>query len=102
MRAQSSNSGDVASAESSNSGDDATSIISMINPNHKKDVVQFLKSSSPHPVSMLGCAKANNDTELASLISGSDDGDTILLCPGKVTFNNEIELTKSITIKCAG
>ena len=102
MRAQSSNSGDVASAESSNSGDDATSIISMIDPSDVEDVVQFLKSSSPHPVSMLGCVKANNDTELASLISGSDDGDEIRLCPGIVNFFDEIVLEKSITISCAG
>jgi len=104
MRAQSSNSGDVASAESSNSdsGDDATSIISMIDPSDVKDVVQFLKSSSHHPASMIGCAKANNDTELASLISESDDGDKIRLCPGKVDFYDEIVLDKSITIICAG
>jgi len=102
MRALSSNSGDDASAQSSNSGDDATSIISMIDPSDVKDVVQFLKSSSPHPVSMLGCAKANNDTELASLISESDDGDEIRLCPGTVNFDNEIVLDKSITIICVG
>ena len=105
MRAQSSNSGDVASAESSNSGDDATSIISMIDPSDVKDVVQFLKSSSPHPVSMNGCVKASNDTELASLISDAQgvggDGQ-VSLCPGKVDFYNEIVLDKSITIICAG
>ena len=105
MRAQSSNSGDVASAESSNSGDDATSIISMIDPSDEEDVIQFLKSSSPHPVSMLGCAKANNDTELASLISDAQgvggDGQ-VSLCPGIVHFHNEIELDDSITIICAG
>ena len=89
-------------ALSSNSGDDATSIISMIDPSDVEDVVQFLKSSSPHLVSMLGCVKANNDTELASLISGSDDGDEIRLCPGIVNFFDEIVLEKSITISCAG
>ena len=105
MRAQSSNSGDVASAESSNSGDDATSIISMIDPSDVKDVVQFLKSSSPHPVSMNGCVKASNDTELASLISDAQgvggDGQ-VSLCPGIVHFHDEIVLDKSITIVCAG
>ena len=54
---------------------------------------------------MLGCAKANNDTELASLISDAQgvggDGQ-VSLCPGIVDFFNEIVLTKSITIICAG
>ena len=51
---------------------------------------------------MLECIKANNDTELSTLISESDDGDEIRLCPGIVDFHNEIELTKSVTIICAG
>ena len=105
MRAQSSNSGDVASAESSNSGDDATSIISMIDPSDVKDVVQFLKSSSPHPVSMNGCVKASNDTELASLINDAQgvggDGQ-VRLCPGVIDLLNEIVLGDSITLSCAG
>src|SRR6056300_1524470 len=92
--------------QSSNSGrDGATSILSMIDPKDKKDVAQFLQqSSSPNPVSMLECVKANNNTELNTLISESDDGDEIRLCPGIVDFHNEIELPgdKSITISCAG
>jgi len=92
-------------ALSSNSGDDATSIISMIDPSDEEDVVKFLKSSSPHPVSMLGCAKANNDTELASLISDAQgvggDGQ-VRLCPGTIHFHDEIELDDSITLSCSG
>ena len=56
---------------------------------------------------MNGCVKANNDTELFSLISDSQgvggDGQ-VRLCPGIVDFENfiPIPLTKSITIICAG
>ena len=91
-------------AQSSNSGQgNAASILSMIAPEDKKDVVKFLKQSSPPNLgSMLECVKANNDTELSTLISESDDGDEIRLCPGIVDFHNEIVLTKSVTIICAG
>ena len=94
-------------AQSSNSGQgNAASILSMIAPKDKKDVAQFLKESlSPNPVSMIGCVKANNDTELSTLINESGDGDEIRLCPGIVDFHNEIVLPdddKSLTISCAG
>ena len=88
-----------------------TSILSMIDPDDKKDVTLFLKSSSPtdhngngngNSLNLNGCANANNNTDLASIIDSASDGDTVLLCPGKVTFNDEIVLTKSITIECAG
>ena len=105
-RAESSNSGDDASAESLGSGDDAPSVISMIKSiDDKKAVVAFLKSlSHTNHDSMDGCVKANNNTDLATLINESVDGDEIHLCPGVVDFDNEIEieLSKSITIICAG
>ena len=102
-RAESSNSGDDASAESLGSGDDAPSVISMIKPiDDKKAVVAFLKSLSH--TDQDGCVKANNNTDLATLINESVDGDEIRLCPGIVDFSSQIELSmsKSITIICAG
>ena len=105
-RVESSNSGDDASAESLGSGDDAPSVISMIKPiDDKKAVVAFLKSlSHTNHDSMDGCVKANNNTDLAILINESVDGDEIHLCPGIVSFSNQIQLSlsKSITISCAG
>ena len=69
-----------------------------------EEIAKFIaKPSAPTHDSMHGsCVEANDDMELRVRINNANDGDTILLCPGKVTFNNEIELTKSITISCAG
>ena len=66
-------------------------------------LVKFIaQSSAPTHDSMHGCVQAKDDMDLRILIANASEGNTILLCPGKVTFSNEIELTKSITISCAG
>ena len=52
--------------------------------------------------SMLGCFNPRNDDDLRGYINLRQDGDEIRLCPGIVDFSSEIELTKSVTISCAG
>eukprot|EP00578_Thalassiosira_sp_NH16_P024811 CAMPEP_0181099396 /NCGR_PEP_ID=MMETSP1071-20121207/12638_1 /TAXON_ID=35127 /ORGANISM="Thalassiosira sp., Strain NH16" /LENGTH=372 /DNA_ID=CAMNT_0023182057 /DNA_START=232 /DNA_END=1350 /DNA_ORIENTATION=+ len=71
------------------------SIISMIKPNILDEVL-------PNSASMLGCVRAKDSEELYRLIVAADPGGEVRLCPGKVEFNSPIELTKSITIACAG
>ena len=71
------------------------SIISMIKPD-------FVGAVTPNSVSIFGCARADDNDELESIITAAEPGGEVRLCPGKVEFNNEIELTKSITITCAG
>jgi len=71
------------------------SIISMIKPD-------FHGAVTPNSVSIFGCARSDDNDELERLIDAAGPGGEVRLCPGKVEFNNEIKLTKSITIACAG
>mmetsp|Transcript_5010 Transcript_5010/g.12565 ORF Transcript_5010/g.12565 Transcript_5010/m.12565 type:complete len:375 (+) Transcript_5010:231-1355(+) len=71
------------------------SIISMIKPNILDEVL-------PNSASMLGCVRAKDSEELYRLIVAADPGGEVRLCPGIVEFNEEIVLTDSITIACAG
>ena len=54
-------------------------------------------------ISILGlCVRAKDNAELQSLIAAAGESGEIRLCPGIVNFNEEITLTYSITIACAG
>jgi len=70
-------------------------IISMIEPDVLDEVI-------PNSASILGCVRANNNAELESLITAAGEGGEVRLCPGIVDFNEQIMLTDSITIACAG
>ena len=75
---------------------------SLIEADYHDDVLSFTQSLSPIHDSMHGsCVKANDDTELGMYINSSPDGQ-VRLCPGIVNFYDEIELTTSITLSCAG
>ena len=95
-------------AESSESRDDiAASVVdneiySLIKPDSIVDFASFVESTPTHDSKHGSCVYAKDFAELSAIIGNASDGDTILLCPGKVTFNDEIVLTKSITIECAG
>ena len=71
------------------------SIISMITPD-------FLGAVTPNSVTIFGCARADDNDELESLLDAAEPSGEVRLCPGKVEFNNEIDLTKSINITCSG
>ena len=101
IRAESSDSRDDSSASIINSN--GNEIYSMVEHDFMADVVQFTLSPSPTHDSMMhgSCVYAKDESDLMYFINSSKDGQ-VLLCPGKVTFRNEIVLTKSITIECAG
>ena len=61
-----------------------------------------MESTPTHDGKHGSCVYAKDNAELSAIIGNASNGDTILLCPGRVTFNDEIVLTKSITIKCDG
>ena len=78
-------------------------LLSRIKADYHDDVLSFTQSSSsPTHDNMHGsCVHANDDTELAMYINSSPDGQ-VRLCPGIVNFSDEIVLTTSITLSCAG
>ena len=83
-------------------GETYDSLYSMIDDDVLDDVVLFTQSSSPTHDSIQGsCVHANDDTELRMYINSSPYGQ-VRLCPGIVDFYNEIVLSKSITLSCAG
>eukprot|EP00578_Thalassiosira_sp_NH16_P026910 CAMPEP_0181100890 /NCGR_PEP_ID=MMETSP1071-20121207/13447_1 /TAXON_ID=35127 /ORGANISM="Thalassiosira sp., Strain NH16" /LENGTH=370 /DNA_ID=CAMNT_0023183675 /DNA_START=233 /DNA_END=1345 /DNA_ORIENTATION=- len=79
--------------DESTSGTTYEGIISMIKPEGEV---------FPNSVSILGCVRAKDNAELESLIVAAGEGGEVRLCPGIVEFNEEIVLTDSITIACAG
>ena len=77
-------------------------LLSRIKADYHDDVLSFTQSSSPTHDSIHGsCVHANDDTELGMYINSSPDGQ-VRLCPGIVNFSDEIVLTTSITLSCAG
>ena len=77
-------------------------LLSRIKADYHDDVLSFTQSSSPTHDSIQGsCVHANDDTELGMHINSSPDGQ-VRLCPGIVDFDDEIVLTTSITLSCAG
>ena len=78
-------------------------LLSRIKADYHDDVLSFTQSSSsPTHDNMHGsCVKANDNTELGMYINSSPDGQ-VRLCPGTVNFSDEIVLTTSITLSCAG
>ena len=78
-------------------------LLSRIKADYHDDVLSFTQSSSsPTHDNMHGsCVHANDDTELGMYINSSPDGQ-VRLCPGIVNFSDEIVLTTSITLSCAG
>ena len=77
-------------------------LLSRIKADYHDDVLSFTQSSSPTHDSMHGsCVHANDDTELGMYINSSPDGQ-VRLCPGIVNFSDDIVLTTSITLSCAG
>ena len=77
-------------------------LLSRIKADYHDDVLSFTQSSSPTHDSIQGsCVHANDDTELGMYINSSPDGQ-VRLCPGIVDFYDEIVLTTSITLSCAG
>ena len=95
-------------AESSESRDDiAASVVdneiySLIKPDSVVDFASFMESTPTHDSKHGSCVYAKDNAELSAIIGNASNGDTILLCPGRVTFNDEIVLIKSITIECDG
>ena len=95
-------------AESSESRDDiAASVVdneiySLIKPDSIVDFASFMESTPTHDSKHGSCVYAKDNAELSAIIGNASNGDTILLCPGRVTFNDEIVLIKSITIECDG
>ena len=77
---------------------------SLIEDTYLDDVLSFTQSLSPTHDSMEGCVKAKDDLELSVYISNAQNiGDgQVRLCPGTIHFRNEIVLTTSITLSCAG
>ena len=76
----------------------------LIEDTYLDDVLSFTQSLSPTHDSMEGCVKAKDDLELSVYISNAQNiGDgQVRLCPGTIHFRNEIVLTTSITLSCAG
>jgi len=75
---------------------------SMIDDDVLDDFVSFTQSLSPTHDSIQGsCVKANNNVDLGIYINSSPDGQ-VRLCPSIVDFYDEIVLTTSITLSCAG
>ena len=77
-------------------------ISSRIEASFLDDVLSFTQSSSPTHDSVHGsCVEAKDNVDLGIYINSSQDGQ-VRLCPGTIHFYDEIELTKSIAISCAG
>ena len=80
-------------------------LLSRIKADYHDDVLSFTQSSLPTHDSIHGsCVQAKDNAELSVYISNAQNiGDgQVRLCPGIVDFDDEIVLTTSITLSCAG